>query len=79
MHSGDGEIEHIRAKRHRHPPVVMTQTEVKQVLAHLNGNHLVMSQLLYGSGLRLMECIRLRVHDVDFERNLLYIRAAKGG
>lgn len=75
----DEEIEHTRAKRNRRPPVVMTRAEVKRVLANINGNHLLMANLLYGSGLRLMECIRLRVKDVDFERNLIYVRAAKGG
>ena len=73
------EIEPVRAKRNRRPPVVMAQSEVRQVLSNINGIHLLMANLLYGSGLRLMECIRLRVHDVDFKRNLLYIRAAKGG
>jgi integron integrase len=75
----DEQIEHIRSKRNRRPPVVMTRSEVKRVLANINGNHLLMANLLYGSGLRLMECIRLRVQDVDFERNLIYVRAAKGG
>jgi integron integrase len=73
------QIEPVRAKRHRPPPVVMTQSEVKRVLANLSGNHLLMAQLLYGSGLRLMECLRLRVQDLDFERNMIYVRAAKGG
>ena len=72
-------IEHVKAKRHRRPPVVMSQSEVKRVMARLNGNHLLMAQLLYGSGLRLMECIRLRVQDIDFERHMIYVRAAKGG
>ena len=72
-------IEHVKAKRHRRPPLVMSQSEVKRVMAQLSGNHLLMAQLLYGSGLRLMECIRLRVQDIDSERNLIYIRAAKGG
>ena len=73
------QIEHVRAKRHRRPPVVMTQSEVKRVLENINGLHLLMAQLLYGSGLRLMECIRLRIQDLDFERNRIYIRAGKGG
>jgi integron integrase len=56
----------------------MTKSEVKRVLAHMNGIHLLMAKILYGSGVRLMECIRLRVQDLDFERNLIYVRAAKG-
>ena len=73
------EIEPVKAKRHRRLPVVMTQSEVKQVLNQMHGTHLLMARLLYGSGLRLMECIRLRVKDLDFESNKIYIRAAKGG
>jgi len=74
----EGQIEPTRAKRHPRPPVVMTKSEVKRVLTHMHGIHLLMAKVLYGSGLRLMECIRLRVHDLDFERNLIYVRAAKG-
>ena len=72
-------VEHVRAKSHRRPPVVMSQTEVQKVLAQMAGTHLLMAQLLYGGGLRLMECVRLRVQDLDFERDLLYLRDAKGG
>jgi integron integrase len=74
----DGQIEATRAKRHPRPPVVMTKSEVKRVLDSMHGIHLLMAKILYCSGLRLMECIRLRVHDLDFERNLIYVRAAKG-
>ena len=73
------QIEPARAKRHPRPPVVMTKNEVKRVLSQMQGTHLLMAKLMYGSGLRLMECIRLRVQDLDFERNLIYVRAAKGG
>jgi integrase len=45
----------------------------------MSGTHQLMAKLLYGGGLRLMECIRLRNHDLDFERNLVYVRGAKGG
>ena len=62
----DEELEHSRSKRHPRPPVVLTQQEVKLVLAQMEGVHLLMTKLLYGGGLRLMECIRLRVGDVDF-------------
>lgn len=74
----EGRIEPTRAKRHPRPPVVMTKREVKRVLGQMRGIHLLMAKILYGSGLRLMECIRLRVQDLDFERNLIYVRAAKG-
>lgn len=74
----DENLEPASAKRHPRPPVVMTQTEVVRVLDKMQGHHLLMARLLYGSGLRLMECIRLRVHDLDFERRLIYVRGAKG-
>ena len=72
-------ISPVRSKRHPRLPAVMSQSEVKQVLSDLQSHHLLMARLLYGSGLRLMECVRLRVKDIDFERNLLYVIAAKGG
>ena len=71
-------IEPVRARRHTRLPVIMTQEEVVQVLKEIKGTHLLMARLLYGGGLRLMECVRLRVQDLDFDRGLLYIRAAKG-
>ncbi|MBW2118352.1 MAG: integron integrase [Deltaproteobacteria bacterium] len=74
----DGQIEPVKAKRHRSPPTVMTQREVQQVLSQMQGTHLLMAGLLYGSGLRLMECIRLRIQDLDFEGSKVYVRAGKG-
>ena len=56
-----------RAKRPARRPVVLTTAEVRAVLAHLEGCHRLMANLLYGAGLRLMECVRLRVKDLDFE------------
>lgn len=73
------EIEPVKSRRHRALPVVMTQPEVKHVLDQMHGTHLLMARLLYGSGLRLMECLRLRVKDLDFERSKIYVRAGKGG
>jgi len=69
----------IRAKRHVSPPTVLTQTEVQGLLEKMNGTHLLMAKLLYGAGLRLMECIRLRIQDIDFGQNKLFIRGGKGG
>ena len=74
----EDQLEPIKAKRHPRPPVVMSKAEVQRVLAQMRGNHLLMAKLLYGCGLRLMECVRLRVHDLDFERNRVYVLAAKG-
>ncbi|MDM8526055.1 integron integrase [Desulfococcaceae bacterium HSG8] len=73
------DIGHVRAKKYKRPPVVMTKTEVRQVFARMEGIHLLMAKVLYGCGLRLMECIRLRIRDIDFGQNLVYIRDARGG
>jgi integron integrase len=67
-----------RAKRPRRLPTVLTQAEVQAVLAQLSGTPALMARLLYGSGLRLMECVRLRVKDVDFAYQQIIIRDAKG-
>ncbi|MHC5008699.1 MAG: integron integrase [Planctomycetota bacterium] len=69
----------VRAKRPRRLPVVLTREEVRQVLSHLHGTPRLMALLLYGSGLRLMECVRLRVQDIDFETNQITVRSGKGG
>lgn len=69
----------VRSKRHRRPPTVMTPQEVQRLLANLSGTHALMAKLLYGGGLRLLECLRLRVQDVDFGQHLISIRGAKGG
>lgn len=69
----------IRARRPSRVPVVMTRDEVKTVLAEMDGEYWLMASLLYGSGLRLMECLRLRVQDIDFERGEITVRQGKGG
>ncbi len=68
----------VRAKRERRLPVVLTTTEVSRVLAAIEGVHWLVVCLLYGSGLRLMEAVRLRVKDIDFEHRALFIRDGKG-
>lgn len=73
------DISPIKAKKRQRPPLVLSQNEVKQVFAQMQGLNLLMARLMYGGGLRLMECIRLRVLNLDFERNRLYIYDAKGG
>jgi integron integrase len=67
-----------RAKKPAKLPVVLTQDEVKQVLSALNGQHWLATCLLYGSGLRLMECVRLRVKDLDFDHRAVIVRDGKG-
>jgi len=66
-----------RAKRKMNLPTVLSRDEVKSLLSHLNGVYLLMAQLMYGCGLRLMECLRLRIKDIDFENNLLMVRSGK--
>lgn len=67
-----------RAKRTKNLPVVFTRHEVQLVLARLEGTPHLVASLLYGSGLRLMEALRLRVKDIDFERHELIVRQGKG-
>ncbi len=69
----------VRAKRPVRLPVVLTRDEVRAVIARLSGTPRLMAMLLYGSGLRLMECCRLRVKDIDLNRNQLMVRDGKGG
>src|SRR2546428_2255314 len=68
-----------RAKKPARLPVVLTRDEVHKVFAHLHGTPRLMAGLLYGSGLRLMECVRLRVKDVDFGYARITVRDGKGG
>jgi len=68
----------VRAKRPQRIPTVLTPDEVARVLACLEGTHALMANLLYGTGMRLMECLRLRVKDMDFSRREITIREGKG-
>jgi len=68
----------VQAKRPERLPVVFTRDEVRAILCRLKGDKWLMAGLLYGSGLRLMECLRLRVKDVDFGQNHLIVRDGKG-
>jgi integron integrase len=68
----------VRAKRPRRLPTVLTRAEVRSVIARLGGEHRLVALLLYGSGLRLLECLRLRVKDVEFGSNRIVVRDAKG-
>jgi integron integrase len=79
LHIELGEIGHMRSKRTRRPPTVLTQKEIQQLLLNVEGTHRLMTQLLYGCGLRLMECIRLRIQDVDFGQGRIFVRGGKGG
>lgn len=68
----------VRAVRPKRLPVVLSREDVQRVLAELTGTYRLIGFLLYGSGLRLLECLRLRVKDVDFVRNEITVRQGKG-
>lgn len=68
----------VRAKRPKRLPVVLSADEITRLFDQLSGQHLLVSKLMYGSGMRLMETLRLRVKDVDFSMNAIVIRAGKG-
>jgi integron integrase len=70
--------ETVRSKRTRRLPVVLTRQEVLRLLDQLDGSVRLMAELAYGCGLRVSECIRLRIKDLDFEQGLVTVRAGKG-
>jgi integron integrase len=71
-------IDAVRAKRSKHLPVVLTVLETRSLLEQMRGVPQLVAQLLYGSGLRLLEALRLRVKDLDFEQHQIIVRDAKG-
>ncbi|MFO1313107.1 MAG: integron integrase [Burkholderiales bacterium] len=71
-----GEIK--RPKRPRRLPVILTREEVRAIVSHMEGTPALMVRLMYGTGLRLMECVRLRVKDVDLARREITVREGKG-
>lgn len=68
----------VRAKRGPKLPVVLSIAEVGKLFSNAEGKYLLILQLLYGAGLRLMELARLRVNDIDFDANLIFVRSGKG-
>ncbi|HAL30074.1 MAG TPA: integron integrase [Coriobacteriia bacterium] len=75
-----GELEGlVRARKSTHLPVVLTRAEIRAVLAELEGEYWLISALLYGTGMRLSECLSLRVQDIDFGANQIVVRDGKGG
>lgn len=67
------------ARNKRKVPVVFTSREIEAVISRLQGDQRLMAQLMYGSGLRVSECLRLRVKDIDFQRREIVVRGGKGG
>ncbi len=78
LNQDPGPINALRAQKPRRLPTVLTKEEVHRLFAHLSGVHLLMARLIYGSGLRLMECVRLRVKDLDFDYRTITVRDGKG-
>ncbi len=68
----------VRAKKPKRLPIVLSHREVRQLMAALDGETKLIATLLYGSGLRLLECLQLRVQDIDFDKSQIMVRAAKG-
>lgn len=68
----------VRAKRSKHVPVVLTKQEVSQLLSNMSGTSKLMASLQYGTGMRLIECVRLRVMDIDFGYSQIVIHQGKG-
>ena len=71
-------IDAVRARQMRRLPVVMTVQEVEQIFDKMSGVHRLMAMLAYGCGLRLAECLKLRIKDIDLERGVIIVRAGKG-
>jgi integron integrase len=72
-----GDVSLIRAKKEKHLPTVLTENEVMRLMENMHGVYRIMAELLYGGGLRLMECLRLRVKDVDFDNMKIILRDTK--
>lgn len=73
-----GEIEFKKAAAHRRVPVILSREEIKRLFGQLEGTRRMMARLAYGSGLRLLELLRLRIQDLDFDRAKVIVRAGKG-
>ena len=79
MEQGVEGVDAVRAQRSRHLPVVLSREEVRRLFAVMEGTTGLMLKLIYGTGLRLMECLHLRVKDVDLDRKVVIVREGKGG
>ena len=72
-------ISFIRPKKGKRVPTVLSKDEARAIIANLSGPYKIMVQIMYGGGLRLMECLRLRVKDIDFENHRILVYDGKGG
>jgi len=71
-------IDAVRARQRRRLPVVLSKKEIQRIFDNLKGTHKLMAMLIYGCGLRLQECLNLRIKDIDLEQNQVIVRAGKG-
>lgn len=71
-------IDAVRAKQPQHLPVVLSQSEIRRLIANISDTYQLPARLLYGAGLRLTECVRLRVKDIDFDQHQIIVRSGKG-
>jgi integron integrase len=71
-------ISSLRSKKPIRLPTVMTREETMKIIRSMTGTHLIMAKLMYGSGLRVIECVRLRIKDIDFQMNQIVVRDGKG-
>lgn len=78
LHKKVEDLDAVRARKRRRLPVVFSTQEVKSVFDNLSGTAKLMAQLTYGCGLRLAECLNLRIHDIDMERGVVTVRSGKG-
>lgn len=74
----DGEISAVRARRSKRLPVVLTPDEVHEIFKRMTGVHWLLANLIYGCGLRLNECLALRIKDIDLPQNIIMVRGGKG-
>lgn len=78
LHQELDSVNAVRARKPEHLPTVLTKSEVFRVINAMSGTPQLMAKLLYGSGLRVLECVRLRVKDLDFEQRCILVRDGKG-
>jgi len=74
----DQELSAVRAKQRRHLPVVLTIKEIESIFDQLSGTLKLMAMVIYGGGLRLQECLQVRIKDIDIEQNMIIVRSGKG-
>lgn len=74
-----GEFEHVRSDRPPKLPTILTEKQLTTVFDAMSGTHLLMAEIMYGAGLRLIECVRLRVKDIDFDYDIIQVIDGKGG